>query len=203
MVVEGKKELRQQLRARRDALSAAARREASVRIAARFLDEADVRDASRVALYASIGSEVETADLFEGLAAVGVEVCFPRSLADQGVVEFSLAGSLAELTPGAYGIREPVGAPVELDTLDVVAVPGVAFDKTGARLGYGAGYYDRTLASFRGRCIGLAFDAQLVDRVPIDDHDRRMDVIITEGATLRVQSDAGSVCPTGGPPCQT
>jgi 5-formyltetrahydrofolate cyclo-ligase len=203
MVVEGKKELRRQLRARRDALSIAARHEASARIAERFLDEADVRLASRVALYAAIGSEVETAGLFEGLAAAGVEVCFPRSLPDQGVVEFSPAGSLAELTPGAYDIREPTRAPVQLDTLDVVAVPGVAFDETGARLGYGAGYYDRTLASFRGICIGLAYDAQLVDRVPTDDHDRRMDVIITERATLRVQSDAGSVSPTGGPPCQT
>lgn len=203
MVVEGKKELRRRLRAHRDALRAGARSTASARIAERFLEEPEVCAASRVAVYASIGSEVATDGLVDGLVAAGVEICFPRALPQAGTLEFSLADSLAELTPGAYGIPEPVGPSIGLDTLDVVAVPGVAFDRTGVRLGYGAGYYDRTLAAYRGRCIGLAFAAQLVDRLPSDGHDRRMDAIITERATLRMQGSASSVSISGGPSCPT
>ena len=95
-------------------------------------------------------------------------------------------GSLAELEPGFKGILEPrTRMPVDPSTADVVIVPGVAFDARGNRLGYGGGFYD----SFLSECgdvprIGVCFEVQVVDEVPVAEHDLPVDVIVTESRTI-------------------
>jgi 5-formyltetrahydrofolate cyclo-ligase len=86
-----------------------------------------------------------------------------------------------EILSGQFGIREPAPTCVEipLADLDLVLVPGVAFDASGHRLGRGKGYYDRLLEHFAGKKIGIAFDEQMVGAVPTEKNDGRMDVIVT------------------------
>lgn len=90
----------------------------------------------------------------------------------------------ANLNAGAFGILEPEGAPfTDYSVVDLIVVPGVAFDAAGGRLGRGRGYYDRFLknSGLAGVYkIGIAFSFQLVDRVPVEQHDIRMDEVLTE-----------------------
>ncbi|MCD0458720.1 5-formyltetrahydrofolate cyclo-ligase [Roseiconus lacunae] len=99
-----------------------------------------------------------------------------------------------ELRPGAFGIREPAvelrGTPARIldpSAIDFVVVPGLAFDLSGRRLGYGRGFYDRMLSHLRPEVdkAGLLFERQIVERVPTDDHDVQMDWLVTETRLLR------------------
>jgi len=98
---------------------------------------------------------------------------------------FRVVAPETELEPGVFGIREPVPsrcAPVSLDAVDFVLVPGVVFDARGGRIGHGAGYYDRLLARCGPgtRLVAAAFEVQVVDEVPMEPHDRRVDLVVTE-----------------------
>ena len=92
-----------------------------------------------------------------------------------------------DFTPGAFGIREPVGEPWPIDGIDLIVVPALAYDRRGNRLGKGGGFYDRFLAlpSRRGVPCGLGFDEQLLDEVPTDDHDHPIDMVVTDKEVLR------------------
>lgn len=88
----------------------------------------------------------------------------------------------AASTAGPHGVRTPTGDPIDPNTLDLVLVPGLAFDLAGRRLGRGGGFYDRFLAELPAATtlVGVCFEAQLVDRVPTDPHDARVRMLITE-----------------------
>ena len=139
-----------------------------------------------VALYASLPGEVDTRPLIEAALAAGRRVLLPRVIGT-GRLEFAQCVDPAELVPGPFGVREPPGSrgpmPLEHDMLD--CVPGLGFDRAGGRLGRGAGYYDRALApgswpDRRPVLLGLAFELQLVERVPMSPLDVRMDGVVTE-----------------------
>ena len=89
---------------------------------------------------------------------------------------------------GPFGIRQPSPECPEVDrhNVDVVIVPGLAFDPGGGRLGMGAGFYDRTLANMTAIRVGVCFEGQLVDRVPTTDHDLNMHWMVTERRTIHV-----------------
>ena len=95
-----------------------------------------------------------------------------------------------DLLSGQFGIREPNNScpVVPLNRLDLILVPGVAFDLHGRRLGRGKGHYDATLAAFPGRTIALAFDARLVPEVPVGEHDRPVDAVCTESRLIVVNA---------------
>ncbi|HEV2319040.1 MAG TPA: 5-formyltetrahydrofolate cyclo-ligase [Verrucomicrobiae bacterium] len=106
------------------------------------------------------------------------EIYHPRQVTDLHV----------EILSGKFGIREPVDTcmAVPPNDLDLVLVPGVAFGLDGHRLGRGKGYYDRLLRNFAGRKIGVAFDEQIVDAVPSEENDVRMDLILTPTRAISV-----------------
>ncbi len=92
------------------------------------------------------------------------------------------------LVPGIHGLREPAGGePVSLEVLDIVVVPAMAFDNRGNRLGRGAGFYDRFLASprFKGVAMGIAFREQVIDDVPMHENDVPVDMLVTDEEVLR------------------
>jgi 5-formyltetrahydrofolate cyclo-ligase len=143
--------------------------------------------ARRVALFASVGSELDAGPAARGLRARGIELTYPRVLRGVHRLEFHLVSEPADLTPGAFGIPEPPStAPVApVQSIDAFVVPGLAFDAGGARVGWGRGYYDRTLAAAPERLrIGFCFDCQLVPEVPRDRGDLLMHVIVTESGAL-------------------
>ena len=108
----------------------------------------------------------------------------PPSRLPGRLLEFASVKAAARLAPGAFGIPAPEGPAIPLSDVDLIVVPGVGFSRDGARLGYGGGFYDRTLAQFAGPTIALAFTCQIVAQVPTAQHDKAMDAIITEEGIL-------------------
>jgi 5-formyltetrahydrofolate cyclo-ligase len=137
--------------------------------------------AKRLALYSPIRNEVATEQIFMAALRAGKRVFYPRVSGEDLV--FAAVSHLDQFVTGAFGVAEPISDHcVGTADLDLIVVPGVAFSAPGFRLGYGRGYYDRKLESKSSETasLGLAFDLQLCDLLPIEEHDQRLDFIVTE-----------------------
>jgi 5-formyltetrahydrofolate cyclo-ligase len=124
--------------------------------------------------------EADPALLLKVLTQSGVHVAFPRVTAKDAALDFHLVPEGEVLSPGRHGIHEPLAHwPKVMPRL--LLVPLLAYDDQGYRLGYGGGYYDRTLASLAGaRAIGIAYSGQRMETLPHDSHDHPLDAILTE-----------------------
>lgn len=180
-----KKQLRREAKGWRRALLN--RDELSRRIAARVMALPEYAEASTVLLYVSVGDEVRTGDLIRRCMEAGRRAVIPYCLPDE--LELFLLRNLDELTPGMLDILEPrpelradPRRRVPIEEVDLVLVPGLAFDRRGGRLGHGKAYYDKLLGgkAESTRTVGLAFECQLVDEVPMAPHDVFLDRIVTE-----------------------
>jgi 5-formyltetrahydrofolate cyclo-ligase len=185
-----KNDLRTAALARRDALSAEHCAAAAQAIAARGLPVAIKRGAV-VAGYSPIRSEIDPVPLMRTLAAQGVRLALPAVMARGKSLAFRAWSPDDKLTLGPLGILEPSPAAAEIIP-DIVLVPLAAFDRSGHRIGYGAGHYDFTLAHLRKAkgiaAIGLAFAAQQIPVVPAAAHDVRLDLVLTEDETIDFRS---------------
>lgn len=157
----------------------------------RFLGLKELESARRLALYASFKNEVLTDAIFEYALAHGKEVFFPRVVRGKKGLMFLRVHGKKDFTQGSYEIHEPahdrgldMAEPSSFD--GIIIVPGVAFDRNGNRLGYGKGYYDKALDGINKECLvaALAFDFQIVDRIPAEAHDIKMHKIITESRAI-------------------
>lgn len=182
---EKKLKLRQTMLAKRQGISAESVSALSAKIAERLMQDSDVKQAQNVALYAAFRQEVSTAELADWFLSQGKRVCFPRVEENERLV-FVPIKSLSQLKPGRFGVLEPdlVSSWVPLEELDLMLIPGVAFDEKGGRLGLGKGYYDRTLKDFRGLSVGLAYDFQIVSEVPQEVWDQRVDRVFAESRVI-------------------
>lgn len=181
-----KNEMRKKYISFRDNISLDSLQEKSKLIAKKLNGLDCVRGAETLMCYVSFGSEVYTHDIINTWLSQGKQVCVPRVVKTKGKsMEAVKINSLEELEPGTYGVLEPNAGEnniISPDLIDVVIVPGCAFDLHRNRMGYGAGYYDRFLKLISSNClkIGVAFDFQIMDEIPCDEHDIPMDIIITE-----------------------
>jgi 5-formyltetrahydrofolate cyclo-ligase len=126
---------------------------------------------------------VNTADLITTLIERGNPVVVPVIVKEDVSLRLSYLRSLSSLVPSTFGVPEPVGneIPATCGDIDLIILPMLGFDRTGRRIGYGAGYYDRFLAKNQKlRKIGIAFACQEYENLPADEHDITMDSIITE-----------------------
>jgi 5-formyltetrahydrofolate cyclo-ligase len=182
---------RRTLLALRDAMSAEQRAVASAAIcdAANAVLAQRLSSGAMVSMYAAKGSEVDTARLDGFVRAQGLAVAYPRVLAGTHQLAFH-AAEIDELATSRFGLREPSADARGVDVTDVAAfvVPGLAFDRTGGRIGWGRGHYDATfaVASPGALRIGLAYECQLIDQVAREPHDVALHIIITEVATYLV-----------------
>lgn len=138
-------------------------------------------------LYAARKDELPTRPTFELSRAQGKGLLWPR-IAATGEIAVAVCDSWEQLVPDALGVLAPPAsaASERLGEGDLVLVPGVAFTRAGARLGRGGGHYDRLLAAAAGAIsAGLAFDLQLVPEIPIEAHDRPVDLVVTPDAVWR------------------
>ena len=138
----------------------------------------------RVGLYAALPDEVPSRPLFDALVSAGVECLFPR-VVDAGPLDFARVRRWEDLRVGTFDVLEPdASAPsASFAAEDLVIVPGVAFDRSGVRLGWGGGYYDRSFPPGGGPAVmlcGMAYEMQIEDSIPATSHDRGMDAIVTE-----------------------
>lgn len=178
-----KSDIRRQILARRDRLTEAQRQQFSLAIRDRFFSLPAVSAARRLMLFLAFGSEVNTWLLLEEALARGQEVVAPVCRPQEREMLLYPVRSSEEPRPGYRGIYEPLqqGEPVAPETLDVVVVPGVAFDERGGRIGYGGGYYDRFLPrAAKALRVAVAYELQLVPAVPQTLRDVPVDRIVTE-----------------------
>lgn len=164
--------------------------EASLQIQKRVFLMEEFRVSLRIGVYAPMHNEVRTELLFAEGKRHRKEMYFPAVNEAQGVLNFYRIRDLDELEPGYAGILEPTAAASQLrdlNSLDALVVPGVAFDLHGGRLGYGKQYYDDCLVGFRGKRIALAYDFQIVSELPIGIRERKVDWIVTEKRVIRCQ----------------
>ena len=142
-----------------------------------------LKKANTVMCYIAAFNEPRTADIIRQLYAAGKRIVVPVSDASTCTIHPSYLSSPDRLKKGEYGIPEPLEyIPAEIEDIDISIIPGIAFDKSGMRIGFGMGYYDRFLSDFKGTKIGLCYELQLYDSIPHDSHDVPMDIIITEGS---------------------
>ncbi|MBE0597980.1 MAG: 5-formyltetrahydrofolate cyclo-ligase [Desulfuromonadales bacterium] len=181
-----KTSIRSEMLARRKQLAIGSCLVWSLRIQESLVRLPEFLSAHRLALYSPVRNEVFTEEIFRAARQMGKSVAFPR-VRSEGI-EFVEVTDRQVMVPGTFGILEPQsGPPVPVQEIDLIAVPGVAFDLKGHRLGFGKGFYDRLLSAPGRRCTlaGLCFEQQLVAALPAEDHDIRMDLLLTEERTLR------------------
>ena len=177
-----KNDLRVAALAKRDALPAADRAAAATAMADRVFPIL-VPPGAIVSGYSPMKSELNPVPLMRTLADIGAQLALPV-VQGRGKPLIMRAWSFgAPLVSGVWGIREPAADAPEVFP-DIMLVPLAAFDRTGHRIGYGAGYYDMTIARIRAMkpvtAIGLAFAAQEADKVPAEPHDASLDLVLTE-----------------------
>ena len=150
-------------------------------------------DAKTLAGYLAVKGEIDPAPALAAVAAWGAAVALPRVAPEAPRLRFHRADA-GPLTRGRFGLEEPDGSAPEigLDELDVVIVPGLAFDAEGRRLGFGGGYYDGAFGDLasadpgkRPALIGLCYDFQIVARCPAGDGDVPVDLVVTDARVLR------------------
>ena len=177
-----KRKLRQVMLEQRRTLTAEVRRVSGHLIQQAFVALPAYAEARIVALYSSIGGEVETGGVLESAQKEGKIVLFPVVCGDH--LRFVKVSDTGKMIKGTFGIAEPciTGEAYPPDAADLVVVPGVAFDRAGKRIGFGKGYYDRALHHLEGsgKLVGFCYDFQLVDEIVAEPHDVAVDIIITE-----------------------
>ena len=183
-----KSDLKRRLRTERIQMSERVVREKSLRIYRRLIDIPAYQLARRIACYVSIKNEVDTRIVIQKAIGGGKLVGVPVTRED-GDMDFQGIAGMSDLRPVHHGLREPIPDSQKVllpHTIDLILVPGIAFDRFGYRIGSGGGYYDRFLARTEAVRIGLSYAFQIIDRVPAEPHDMKMDLIITENGVMKI-----------------
>lgn len=193
-----KAELRTLMRAERRALPDAAQDEAARAVFAQIRTFEPYRRARTVMAYMACRGELSLEAVIRDALQSGKTLLLPRC-ESPGVMTARRIHDMDDLVPGAYGLPEPEEdcGIVQPQDIDLILVPGVAFDRMGHRLGQGGGYYDRLLRESRALRVGVCHDFALLDSVPYEAHDVNMDMIITPGGIIRMESENSGGCQHG------
>lgn len=182
--------LRQRARALRNTIPRDAILERSRRLVGLLAALPEVARAARVALFYPIEgrNEVDLTPLDARLRDRGARVAYPTIEPESRVMSFRFVRDIEAMEERGFGFREPAAEDPEAESLDVIVVPALQIDATGHRIGYGAGYYDRTIPRFAppGVAIGVAFDFQLIPEVPVTEGDVPVSIIVTDEKVIRV-----------------
>lgn len=184
-----KVELRQRILKRRQLLTSQQVEILSTKITSRITALNELKDRRLFAIYLAVHNEVETNSIIDHLLKNGKDVYLPTF--DQKTKDYKLSkfSTWQNLVKGPYGILQPNDAEsISPLSIDVALIPGVAFSKSGVRLGYGKGVYDRLFHNATALKIGLAYLFQITDEIPKEEHDLLMDIVVTEDRILRLTS---------------
>ncbi|MEK4426174.1 5-formyltetrahydrofolate cyclo-ligase [Solibacillus sp. FSL K6-1523] len=185
-----KKQLRIRVIQQLNQMSTSDYRNRSLVIAKKLFDEQVIRNAKTIAITISNQPEVDTTAIIEQLWQLGKRVVVPKCEPADRTMAFYAINSFMQTERVFKNILEPIPAQTELvekNKIDVIIVPGVIFDNSGYRIGFGGGYYDRYLPSFQGELISLAFEEQLMDQIPKEPHDIPIHILITDKGRLNFQ----------------
>ena len=184
-----KKELRAAALQKRRAIGPGELAALSSLVGENVLSLKEYKEARLMISYCAMDDEVQTRPIIERALAEGKRVAVIVTDVSSKTLSFSEMKSFEELAPGALGILEPKEGrlrPVSIAQADLILVPLVAWDESGHRLGYGAGYFDRALAwSTRTKKVGLALESQRLPQIPASRYDVPLDIIVTEKRVVR------------------
>ncbi|PPG52311.1 5-formyltetrahydrofolate cyclo-ligase [Rathayibacter sp. AY2B3] len=181
-ITHEKRALRAELRERRRTQTSTAREQAAEQITAHLIELATRVGARSLACYLSAADEPSTRPFLGWAESHGIRVLFPISRQD-GLLDWAVGDGHTE-TQGLFGMPEPVGqllGPIAINDVDLIVVPAATVDRQGMRMGWGRGYFDKTLGSME-KCppvYAVVFDSELVDRVPSEVHDQAVDGVVT------------------------
>jgi 5-formyltetrahydrofolate cyclo-ligase len=177
----------------RDAMPPDQRARESMKMCETIIASTPYQRAKTVLAYASFGSEFDTSFLLERVLFDKKNLIMPRVDKETQQLKLHRVHHLGELIAGQWGIREPcVEAEIAMpNEIDFILVPGVVFDSAGFRIGYGKGFYDKLLLTVNPASTRLsaAFDCQIIDAVPNEAHDQRVDIIITPTQKILISHD--------------
>ena len=181
-----KNELRSQIRDRLEKISPAVRAVESIDLCERL--KAQMPSAHTILFFAPLPDELDVWPVLELSLALGMNCALPFFDAEKKTYGArQLQNLAAEIVAGKFGVREPAAScpEIPLDQFDLVLVPGLAFDLGGNRLGRGRGFYDRLLEKVSGIKCGVGYDFQLLEKIPAEAHDARVDFILTPNRCVR------------------
>jgi len=176
--------LRKHLLEKRDATSAELRDILSERIHQNIKQISSYTNSQNIACYFPIGSEVDTRVIMLDILKHDKNLLLPRIVNDS--LEFYIVPNLEKLEKGSFEIMEPKDSCKKAEKIDCVLIPTVGVSKSGVRLGYGKGYYDRFLSLIDAIKISLTYSKQIVKSIPNDSHDVKIDWIVTEDENVKI-----------------
>lgn len=188
-IIQQKKEIRQQMKQQLQHLKRPQYEHFSYQIAQYLYREKDFQSAAHIGLTLSNIPEVDTYQIIRTCWELGKKVSVPKCIPETKEMDFRSIERFDQLESVYYHLYEPIvkqSTSTNSSSIDLLLVPGLVYSKDGYRVGFGGGYYDRYLTDFQGNTISLGFSMQLVDRIPFEDHDRKIQKIITNEGVFRV-----------------
>lgn len=187
-VDHAKRALRAEMRERRQLLSDAQRQAAADGIAEQLDGLIESLGATSISCYISTVTEPGTREFVTGAVRRGIRVLLPITRED-GLLDWAVANDTDETSEGLFGMPEPTGqvlGPIAVNDVDLMVIPAAAVDRSGTRLGWGRGYFDKTLGSMENRppVYGVVYDSEVLDEIPRDLHDQPVDGIVTPTQTI-------------------
>ena len=188
-----KKKIRLEILLKRDAISENIKKEKDTAIRQRMIRLPEFTDAKTILFYASFRSEVDTMEMIKITLGQGKRTVLPKVDKENKKLKLYEIKDMNELAKGYMGILEPSVSEERLTGLDdigLVIIPGAAFDVSGNRLGYGAGFYDRLLAGIKNKIpvIAPAYEEQLIENIPSEPHDIKVDKIVTNKRVIECRT---------------
>ncbi|GAA6325403.1 5-formyltetrahydrofolate cyclo-ligase [Fusobacterium ulcerans] len=179
-----KKSIRNYIREKRESLSYSEVEETSEKITEALLKSSYFEEAETVMSYMSFKNEIDTHEINNAVLSSGKKLILPRTVGKEKMEAVEYGKGLKR---GAMGIEEPIGEEYA-GKIDLIIVPGVAFDKEGNRIGFGRGYYDRFLENYSDSVkISIAYDFQLVEKIEAEKHDKKVDIIFLKNNLIEAK----------------
>lgn len=185
--MQEKKDLRKYFMNKLSQISLPAYEDWSYRIAKHLYDDPYWKDAHLIAVTISKVPEVDTFQLIRKAWDEGKRIVVPKCEHHSRKLDFREITMFSQLESGYFGLYEPIPKEtkkVSPEDIDLVIVPGLAYTEKGHRLGFGGGYYDRFLENYQGYTLSLAFQSQIVQELPVEEHDKRVEKIISEAGVV-------------------
>lgn len=179
-----KKSIRNHIREKRELLSSFEVKETSEKITEALLKSRYFQEAQIIMSYMSFKNEIDTHKINEAILKAGKKLLLPRTVGKEKmeVVEYGMG-----FQKGAMGIEEPIGDKY-IGRIDLIVVPGIGFDKTGNRIGFGRGYYDRFLENYPDSVkVSIAYDFQLIEKIEVEEHDKKVDIIFLKNNMIEAK----------------